>query len=122
VALVDGRDTRNSAALVIENLVRNMWRNPKSRHPGYAGPAQIMEAPPGHPRELIEPTLGMSEVLEGLGTEQCEDKRPSLVCTFQDGQCLPRQVDDVRFGTSKSVELGLAPPNEGRRFPRAAVR
>jgi hypothetical protein len=98
VALVDGRDTRNSAALVIENLVRNMWRNPKSRHPGYAGPAQIMEAPPGHPRELIEPTLGMSEVLEGLGTEQCEDKRPSPVCTFQDGQCLLRQVHDVRFG------------------------
>ncbi len=57
-----------------------------------------MEAPPGHPRELIEPPLGMSEVLERLGSEQCEDKLPSLVCAFQHGQCLLRQVDDVRFG------------------------
>jgi len=29
-----------------------------------------MKAPSGHPRELIEPTLGMSEVLEALGSEQ----------------------------------------------------
>jgi hypothetical protein len=33
---------------------------------GATGKTQIMEAPPGHPGELIEPTLGMSEVLEGL--------------------------------------------------------
>ena len=41
-----------------------MWRYPKPRHSGHAGSAQIMEAPPGHPGQLIEPTLGMSEVLE----------------------------------------------------------
>ena len=45
-----------------------------------------MEAPPSHPGELIEPTLGMREVLEGLRPAQREDKRPSLVCAFQHGQ------------------------------------
>jgi hypothetical protein len=57
-----------------------------------------MKAPPGHPGKFIEPTLGMSEVLEALGSERREDKWPSLVRTFKHGQCLPRQVDDVRFG------------------------
>jgi hypothetical protein len=83
---------------MIKDFVCHVGRNPKPRHPGHAGPAQIMEAPPGHTRELIKPTLGTSEVLERLGSEQCEDKWPSLICAFQHGQCLPRQVDDVRFG------------------------
>jgi hypothetical protein len=29
-----------------------------------------METPPGHPRKLIELTLGMSEMLKVLGSEQ----------------------------------------------------
>ena len=55
---------------MVEDLVGNMRRNAQPGHPGHAGPAQVMQPPPGHPRELIEQTLGMSEVLEGLGSEQ----------------------------------------------------
>jgi hypothetical protein len=29
-----------------------------------------MEPPPGHPRKLIDQTLGISEVLKALGSEQ----------------------------------------------------
>jgi hypothetical protein len=29
-----------------------------------------MKAPPGHARKLIEPTLGMSEVLEAFDSEE----------------------------------------------------
>jgi hypothetical protein len=47
-----------------------------------------MEAPPNHPGELIEPTLGMREVLEWFGSEQCEGKWPFLVSAFQHAQCL----------------------------------
>jgi hypothetical protein len=88
---------------MVENFVGYMGRNPQPGHPGHAGSAQIMKAPRGHPRKLIEPTLGIGEVLEGLGSEQCEDKRSSLVYPFQPDQCLPRQVDDVRFGILCSV-------------------
>jgi hypothetical protein len=55
---------------VIKDFVCHVRRNAQPGHPRHAGPAQIMEAPPGHPRKLIEPTLGMSEVLEALGSEQ----------------------------------------------------
>jgi hypothetical protein len=96
--LINGGNSRDRAGLVIEDFVCHMRRYPKPRYPGHAGPAQIMEAPAGHSGELIEPTLGISEVLEGLGSEQCEGKLSLLVSETQLYLCLPREVDDVRFG------------------------
>src|SRR3977135_1501250 len=69
---------------MIEDFVCHARRNAQPGHPGHAGPAQVMEAPPGHTRESIKPTLGTSEVLERLGSEQCEDKWPSLICVSTD--------------------------------------
>ncbi len=68
---------------MIEDLVRYVRRDPKPRHPGHAGPAQIVQPPAGYARKLIEPALGVSEILKGFGSEQREDEWPSLVCAFQ---------------------------------------
>ena len=54
VPLVYGGNPRDRAGIVIENLVRDVRRNPEAGHPGYAGPAEVMKAPPGHSGELIE--------------------------------------------------------------------
>jgi hypothetical protein len=54
VPLVYGRNPRDRAGIVIENLVGDVRRNPEAGHPGYAGPAEVMKAPPGHSGELIE--------------------------------------------------------------------
>ena len=67
---------------MIEDLVRYMRRNAQPGHPGHAGPAQVVQPPAGHARELIEPALGMSEILKGFGSEQREAERPSPVCAL----------------------------------------
>ena len=54
VSLVHGGNPRNRAGLVIKNLVGNMRRNAQPSHPGGTGPAQIMEPPASHSRELIK--------------------------------------------------------------------
>ena len=54
VALVYGGNPRDRAGIVIENLVRDVRRNPEAGHPRYAGPAEVMKAPPRHSGELIE--------------------------------------------------------------------
>ena len=54
VPLVYGRNPGDRAGIVIENLVRDVRRNPQAGHSGHAGPAEVMKAPPGHSRELIE--------------------------------------------------------------------
>jgi hypothetical protein len=82
---------------MIKDLVGDVRRNPEPRHPRHAGPAQIMQAPPAHPRDLVELTLGMAKVLKGLSSERCKYRRASLARAFEHGQCLPRQMHDVRF-------------------------
>jgi hypothetical protein len=54
VPLVYGGNPRDRAGIVVENLVCDVRSNPKAGHPGYAGPAEVMKAPPGHSRKLIE--------------------------------------------------------------------
>jgi hypothetical protein len=54
VPLVDGGNPRDRAGIVIENLVRDVRRNPEASHSRYAGPAEVMKAPPSHSAELIE--------------------------------------------------------------------
>jgi hypothetical protein len=54
VPLVYGRNPRDRAGVVIENLVGDVRRNPEASHSRYAGPAEVMKAPPGHSGELIE--------------------------------------------------------------------
>jgi hypothetical protein len=54
VSLVYSGNPRDRAGIVIENLVRDVRRNPEAGHSGYAGPAQVMKAPPDHAGDLIE--------------------------------------------------------------------
>ena len=54
VALVYGRDARDRSGLVVKNFIGDMRCNPQPGHPGHAGPTQIMQAPAGYARELIE--------------------------------------------------------------------
>ena len=54
VPLVYGGNPGDRAGIVIENLVGDVRRNPEAGHPGYAGPAEVMKAPPGHSGQLIE--------------------------------------------------------------------
>jgi hypothetical protein len=54
VPLVYGGNPRDRAGIVIENLVRDVRRNPEAGHSGHAGPTEVMKAPPGHSGELIE--------------------------------------------------------------------
>ena len=55
---------------MIEDFVCDVRRNAQPGHPGYAGPAQVMEAPPGHTRESIKPTLGELSPNLGDGRDQ----------------------------------------------------
>ena len=54
VSLVYRGNPRDRAGIVIENLVRDGRRNPEASHSGYARPAEVMKAPPGHSGDLIE--------------------------------------------------------------------
>jgi hypothetical protein len=73
MALIDSRNAGDCAGLVVENLIGDMRCNAEPGHPRYAGPAQIVKAPPRHSRELIQPTFCSTEFPEGLGSEQRED-------------------------------------------------
>ena len=53
VPLVYGGNPRDRAGIVIENLVRDVRRNPEAGHSGYTSPAQVMKSPPRHSGELI---------------------------------------------------------------------
>ena len=54
VPLVYGGNPRDRAGVVIENLVRDVGRNPEAGHTGYAGPAEVMKAPSGYSGDVIE--------------------------------------------------------------------
>jgi hypothetical protein len=95
VALVDSRNPRDCAGLVIKDFVRNMGRNAQPGHAGNAGPAQIMKAPPRQSRELIQQPFGSTEFLEGLRSGQREDIWPRLVCARQHSHRLLGQMYDV---------------------------
>src|SRR5262245_42116778 len=79
VTLVDGRNARDRAGLMVQYFVSNMRRNPEPGHSRYASAPQIVKAPPSHSRELIQPAFCSTEFLEGLGSEQRKDIRPRLV-------------------------------------------
>ena len=57
-----------------------------------------MEPPASDARQLIKKAFGISEVLEGLGSERRKHKRLAPACSFEHRQCLLGQVHDVRFG------------------------
>jgi hypothetical protein len=54
MALVDRRDPRDCAGLVIKDFVGNMGRDAQPGHARNAGPTQIVKTPPRHPRQLIQ--------------------------------------------------------------------
>jgi hypothetical protein len=54
VPLVYGGNPGDRAGVVIENLVRDVRRNPEAGHTGYTGPAEVMKAPPGQSGDVIE--------------------------------------------------------------------
>jgi hypothetical protein len=49
VPLVYGGNPGDRARIVVENLVRDVRRNPEAGHSGYAGPAEVMKALPATP-------------------------------------------------------------------------
>jgi len=97
VPLIYGRSTRNRAGLVIKDLIRNMRRNAQAGHARDAGPAQVMQAPPGHPRAPVEQTFGATKISERLASERREDQRPAPVGTLQHSRRLVGEVHDVRL-------------------------
>src|SRR5262249_30608221 len=64
---IDRCNTRDRAALMIQDLVGNMRRNAEPRHARHASAAQVMQTPAGHPRKLIQPSLGPTERQKRLG-------------------------------------------------------
>jgi hypothetical protein len=98
MALVNSRNSRNRAGLVIEDFIRNMRRNAQAGHARNARPAQVVQSPPGHPSALIEQAFGSTEILKGLGMQQREDQRPALVRALQHRHRLIGEVHDVRLG------------------------
>jgi hypothetical protein len=69
--------------LVIEDFVCNVWRNPQPRHPRHASPTQIMQAPAGNARELIQLAFGPAKFIEWSGSEHRENEWAVLVCAFE---------------------------------------
>src|ERR1700746_1389797 len=61
MSLVHSRNSGNRTALVIENLIGNMRRNPKACPPGHAGPSKIVKPPIGNAREFIQLPFGFAE-------------------------------------------------------------
>jgi hypothetical protein len=82
---------------MIEDLVGHMGCNAQPGHPGHAGPAQIMEPPPAHSRDLIEQGFCSAEFLERLRSQQRKDEWSPLVYAFQYSECLIRKVHDMRL-------------------------
>ena len=64
VALIDGCNTGDRTALMVQDFVGDMWGDAKPSHPGYAGSPQIMKSPPGDAGKQVDFPLGYAEVLE----------------------------------------------------------
>ena len=65
VALIDSRNPRDRAGLMIENLVGNVWRSSQARHPRYASAPQIVKTPSGNSGHFVKLAFGNREILEG---------------------------------------------------------
>jgi hypothetical protein len=98
MTLVDSRNAGDCARLMVKNLIGYMRCNSKAGHPGHTDPAQIMNSPSGHTRQLIQPPFGSTESREGLSSEHREDIRPSLLCVRQYGHRLLGQVYEMGLG------------------------
>src|SRR5688572_25143535 len=61
--LIDRGHSGDSAGLVIEDLVCDVRRDAKPRHPGHARSTQIVKHPVLYIRQLIEPSLCAIEPL-----------------------------------------------------------
>ena len=66
MSLVDRRNSRYRARLMIKDLICDMRRNAETRHSRNAGAAQIMEPPPRHSREPVKFAFRFTELLERL--------------------------------------------------------
>ena len=64
MSLIDSRNARNCARLVIENFISNMRSNAEPCDSGNTGPAQVVKAPFDDTGELIERSFGLAEFLE----------------------------------------------------------
>ena len=82
---------------MVQDFVSHMGRNAQAGHSRYTGSAQIVNAPPTHSRELIQPAFSSTEFLERLHSQQREDKRSPLVGAFQHRERLIGEVHDVSF-------------------------
>jgi len=95
--LIYGRNTRNRAGLVIKDLIRNMRRNAQPCHARDAGPAEIMQPPPTHPRALVEQAFGATKISERLSSKRREDQEPAPVGALQHSHRVFGEVHDVRL-------------------------
>jgi len=66
VALINCGDTRDRSSLVIENLVRDVWRDAEARHPRDARPSKVVKAPTSYARKLVDITFCPAEPLESF--------------------------------------------------------
>src|SRR5215212_564204 len=64
VTLIDRSHPGNRAALVVEDLICHVRRNPEPGHAGDHCPAQIVQRPVAHPRQSVELRLCLRVALE----------------------------------------------------------
>src|SRR6266516_3409241 len=92
-------------------------------HPRYAGPAQIVKAPPRHSRELIQPALCSTELLEALWFRA---ERRHMAPAIRPTGCLRTSIFTTRrnkYGSGASrLFAGLCPPGRFCSCQRSAER
>ena len=83
---------------MVKNLIGHVRCNPQSGHPGYTGPAQVVQAPPSHAGQLVQPALGSAKLVERFGSEPRQDIWLPLACAFQHGDGLWAEMDYMGLG------------------------
>ncbi len=83
VSLIDCRDARDRAGLVVQDFVSNVRGDAQPSHPGHTGPTQVMNAPSRHSGNLIKQALSFGKLLVRLGSVQREHQQPSPSHAFQ---------------------------------------
>src|SRR5262249_50515872 len=97
VTLIDGGNPGDRPTLVVENLVGDVRRNPKTRHAGHTRSPQIVKAPARHAREFVELAFGGAEVLKGLFAREGKGELPRPRHAQEQSNDLMRQVHDMRL-------------------------
>ena len=121
VTLIDRRNARDRAGLVIKNLVGNVRRNAETCHPGNTGAAQVVQPPVSYPTELIQCSFRPAKCCKRSGSELREHQRPLgqpvSILLPTDPRDEPHELCRSWFvigGGSRSAPLSLFPP---RRCP-----